>query len=149
MSISSEIFLNGLPQLLSPDENFQWFFFQMKDKFFLIFGLQQKNGFLVGFFSAGLSKLQSTCPHELFNELCFMDFSYFYVIEQKCSTMRRVVRESYWSCIPKTRGNIWGENCNFLKLGFFCRCWDFSKKFWVCCLKVLAGLTKLQLTCLK
>ena len=42
--------LTSLPQLLWPDEHFQWFLFQNKDKFFLIFGLEQKKWLFGRFF---------------------------------------------------------------------------------------------------
>ena len=95
------------------------FFSGWRTNSFSSLDFEQKKWLLADVFSAGLSKLQSTCPHELFNELCFMDFLSFLVIDQKCSTMWRVFRKSCWSCIPKTKGNLWGENCIFFEVSFF------------------------------
>ena len=54
-SISSEIFLKGLPQLLSPDEHFQWFFFPDEGQILShLRTLNKKSGFVADFFSAGL-----------------------------------------------------------------------------------------------
>ena len=76
ISISSEISMKGLPQLLSPDEHFQLLFYGWRTKSFSSLDFEQKKWLFGRCFSAGSSKLQYTCPHEVFNEFCFMDFSF-------------------------------------------------------------------------
>ena len=54
------------------------FFSGWRKNSFSFLDIEQKNVLLFEIFPGILSNLQSTCPHELFNELCFMDFFSFF-----------------------------------------------------------------------
>ena len=141
ISISSEIFLTGkmitvvarwtVSVILFPDEG---------QIFSHPWTLNKKNGFLADFLSAGLSKLQSTCPHGLFNELCFMDFFLFWSLTKSVQPCGAFFESLVEAAFRRQKGTFEEKIVFFLKLVFFWLFWESSKRFWVFCIKIFSTI---------